>query len=217
MGWGQKVQTAWLDLFFPRRCAGCGEVGEWLCQSCSHNVQSALVPLETGSALFNFQEPVVRELLHYLKYNGIYEAAPTLVALAKMKVGLPKLKAEFGEDAILIPVPVSSAKRKKRGYNQADLLAQELGGWLGYPVWSDALQKVAGKESRVGKNRREREAQVMGKYICNFEDIPERFQDRQWILLDDVCTTGSTLRACTQALQKHTPLPIKWLTVAREG
>lgn len=205
----------WLDLFFPRRCAGCGAVGSWVCASCEAGVLERALPqkLSVGTALFDFSEPIVRELLHYLKYNGIYEAAPVLVELAK-KCRYP---VSLAEEVVLIPVPISAAKRKKRGYNQAELLAESLASWFNLPVWKGALRKVGRGESQVGRTASQRLQEVRGKFQVNFRAVPAEFAKKSWILVDDVYTTGSTLKECLSCLQGFSAVPIQVLAVAKDS
>ena len=149
----------------------------------------------------------VREALLRLKYKGRRRAARPLgqeMAKAWQRTG-------WLADAIL-PVPLHKNKQKQRGYNQCELLAVECGRILGLPVLTQAL--IREKETTVQNklNPNERELNVSSAFVCG----PEAAQltGKRLILLDDIITTGSTMRACVAALQKVKPAAIYGLAVA---
>jgi predicted amidophosphoribosyltransferase len=99
--------------------------------------------------------------------------------------------------ALLVPVPLTPARLRERGFNQARLLAEGLGRELGWPVQSIlARTRMGRRQARSG--RRERADNVAGA----FQVIPGRFDrfDGPVLLVDDVITTGATLGECCQAL-----------------
>ena len=208
-----------LNLLFPRCCLQCGKEGSWACAACRSQVFfRGQVSVEHGLAplisLFSFEPGLVRELLHNLKYNGIYEAAGTLGALVTEKTEGNWLQ-ELLSPAVLVPVPLSSARRKNRGYNQTEKLALVFGSWLGIPVWTEALCRT-NRKSQVGQGAVARQIQTATSFAWAGRAIPPEYADRPWMVVDDVCTTGSTLAACAAQLRPHSQFPIGGLVVARK-
>lgn len=155
-------------------------------------------------ALAPFRQRVVREGIHSLKYHGTHELAEELIALAwpGRDGALRLLGCEHG---VLVRVPTSRQNRKKRGYNQAELIAEAFGRRLGWEVDTSLLRKVSAG-SQVGKGRAERLA-------TGYVSVPGRPVPSNAILVDDLVTTGSTLLACRKALGAEYPA----LTLAAEG
>ncbi|MBU6389525.1 hypothetical protein KGQ71_03345 [Patescibacteria group bacterium] len=207
-----------LDLFFPRRCLACGREGAWACADCARHLLEQEPQIDDGIgllSLFRFEPGLIRELLHALKYNGIREAAAVLSEMAWRGRGAERIQ-EWTDGAVLIPVPTGSAKRKKRGYNQAEELANGLAVRLGLLVWPGALRRTTERKTQVGKGKADRAEQAAASFIWSGEKERHLMSDRRWIVVDDVCTTGSTITSCMKALQPFSHLPVTGLTIARE-
>ena len=91
-------------------------------------------------------------------------------------------------------VPMSPEKRRRRGYNQSQLLAKSLAKELHLPCW-DLLEQVRETATQHELSRAERADNVRGAYRARAEAAGQRL-----LLVDDIVTTGATLRACAQAL-----------------
>lgn len=100
-------------------------------------------------------------------------------------------------DAI-VAVPMHKSKLRSRGYNQAELLARALSKRIAIAYDSTLLTKRAERRPQSTLPRSERAANVRGAFIASRE-----VRDRRLLLVDDVCTTGETLRACASALQRE--------------
>jgi ComF family protein len=97
-------------------------------------------------------------------------------------------------DAI-VPVPMHRAKLRQRGYNQAELLGRALGRRLNLRCQSSMLRKRIDRSPQSTLPRKDRAANVRGAFAPS-----SRVRGRSILLVDDVCTTGETLRACAIAL-----------------
>jgi predicted amidophosphoribosyltransferase len=135
-----------------------------------------------------------------LKFRGAVRSAMAMAApiVARAPPGW------LGPDAELVPVPLHPSRARKRGYNQARLLAEAVAERTGMRV-SDCLERRGAKGTQVGRGRAERLAGIAGG-ICLTGEPP-----RNPILVDDVITTGATLDACARAL----PPEIKAIAYAR--
>lgn len=95
----------------------------------------------------------------------------------------------------IVAVPMHPAKLRKRGYNQAQLLADELSRELNVPV-SRCLKKVRRSETQHKLSGRDRRSAQKNSYGCT------TLHGEKVLLIDDICTTGSTLRECARTLRK---------------
>ena len=152
---------------------------------------------------------VVREL----KYRGWAALAEGMGAAMKE----PAIRLLGGEtlqaaQTTLVPVPVTLARLRERGFNQARLLAEPLGATLGHPVL-DVLERLPGRRPQAGLGRSERKVNVRGRVRASAG--PEAGQPKAALLVDDVVTTGATAAACARALTEAGWRPLGVVSFAR--
>jgi len=185
---------------------GCKQVGEWLCAGCLATADAVMPPLGQhcglpattplgGIAACAFHSGSIREAIHQLKYDGLTRLAVPLGGW--MAERWPLLAPEGWAADVVVPVPLHPARERRRGYNQSALLAHELAGRLGLPVTTGVLERARATRPQVGLSPREREANVRDAFACQANS----FGGKRVLLIDDVCTTGSTLTAACHALR----------------
>jgi ComF family protein len=190
-------------LLLPARCAGCGELGRSPCPACAASLRPAppLAPpagLDSLAALVRYDD-VARPLVTAVKYRNarasIDGLAPALVALV----------ADVADDVIVTWAPTTPARRRERGFDQAELLARAVARRLGTQARS-CLQRSAGPH-QTGRSANER---VLGPHFSASRPVPARV-----LVVDDVCTTGATLAAAAAALRSGGATEVHGLVVAR--
>jgi ComF family protein len=122
----------------------------------------------------------------------------------------PILAPQLDFDCI-VPVPLHARRQRQRGYNQSALLAQELGSCLQKPVVQDILVRIRATIPQVGLNPLERQTNVQGAFRCTSGAL----SGMQVLLVDDVCTTGSTLESACLALREAGVTSVQAYTLAR--
>lgn len=191
-----------LCLFFPARCLNCGRAvlpERLFCEECA-----AILPKEPFFRKFPldqapdkelavtaplFYEEGFRQTLHRLKFQeewGICK--PLALVMAQAAAALP------GEYTLVTWVPMSDKKLRMRGYNQSALLGKEVAKELGLP-WREALEQTRETETQHLLNRPQRADNVRDAYRAM-----RRISGERVLLVDDIVTTGATLRSCAQAL-----------------
>jgi len=125
---------------------------------------------------------------------------------------LHALMAARGDDAFdaVVPVPMSRAKLRRRGYNQAELLARALAKRLHAKCEPALLTKRGERRTQSLLARAERAANVRNAFTAS-----SRCASKSILLVDDVCTTGETIRACARALLAHGAERVCAITVAK--
>lgn len=112
---------------------------------------------------------------------------------------------------MIVPVPLHSRRRRKRGFNQAALLAEKLSERAELAMDATTLVRHRATASQVGLDVKQRKSNVRDAFRCT----TDRLTHRRVLLIDDVCTTGSTLEACALALRKGGVDSVEALTLAR--
>jgi len=222
-----------LEVIYPSLCLVCGrppdKPGELVCRACLGRIDGAVYPfcavcgshMERGvqcpvcgpeEALpvigaGNHVEPL-KELVHHFKYHGFRR-------LAELFAGI--LTAEYEnlirETAVelLVPVPLHSYRHKARGFNQSRVLADILGRSLGLPVAGENLERVKRTRDQTRLNDIQREHNVRDAFAVTGHEL----DGRRVLLVDDVITTGATLREARRTLETGGARPVMAAVVAQ--
>jgi len=178
-----------VSLLAPRRCAGCDEILEVsgvFCDACA-----TLVELTSNRcAVFEYGGPIA-DAIQRFKYDGRSELGAALGSLMAVAA-----HPWAGKVDAVVPVPLHWRRRRSRGYDQAALLSKPVAKSLGVPVMLRGLRRVRNTPSQVDLPHRERQQNIAGAFA------PWRLRGLGRVLLiDDVRTTGATLRAASEALR----------------
>jgi ComF family protein len=142
---------------------------------------------------FGWYEGTLRTLIHCLKYDGFRPLGKPLgrhLASAARRLDA----ASFD---LALPVPLHAKRQRRRGFNQAALLAAELAKIYGIPVAADDCVRVRDTRPQTGLRAAERRKNVARAFHVPF---PQRVKSRRVLLIDDVLTTGATANSCASAL-----------------
>ena len=189
-----------LSLVAPPLCVCCGSAASLhqpLCRACLDDLRWLSFEQPPGAgvpvwAAVSYEGPA-RALVRALKFRGAVGLVDAMAA--QMAANAPP---GLLEGRSLVPVPLHPARRRRRGFNQAEQLAVRLARRAGLAL-SDCLERSAGgaRSSQVGRGREERLRAVEGIRMRAGAAVPLRV-----LLVDDVVTTGSTLAACAAALER---------------
>lgn len=160
------------------------------------------LPLDWCAAWGHYRGTLER-VLHSLKFRRHDFFAAPLAELLETKL------ADRDFDAV-VPVPMHRTKLRRRGYNQAELLARALAKRVNVPCEPQLLTRAAERATQSKLNRLERRANVRGAFVAS-----PRAAERRILIVDDVCTTGETLRACAAALGKQEASRVCAIVVAK--
>lgn len=235
-----------LDLIFPKRCVGCKAFGAYICTDCFSRIAFFEKPI-----CLVCQRPAVSGLTHpvcttrytidgtfiSLVYSGVvkrlvyqFKFAPFVSDLQQIIGDLfyegliqqEQFYSTLTDATLFVPIPLHGSKLRKRGYNQALLLAQGLSrkcqirtpppgrqrirhqlstARQGFPVW-DCLRRVKNTHTQVGLAQKDRRENIRGAFILktSFEQAVKHLP--QVFLIDDICTSGATLLESARILKK---------------
>ncbi len=199
-----KFSRRILHLLYPTRCPVCGDfIGcfDNFCKSCTdtlpHYDGDNFVDGADGLAAAFYYDDNISPAVMLLKDGICGNAAYAMGnALSDSLSGF-----EFTADAdMIIPVPLHRKDRRRRGYNQSELIGRQLSRRLGIPLRSDIIRKI--------RRTAEQKSLTLAERKVNLRDAfsivkPEDVSGKTIILIDDVCTTGSTLAEAASMLKKN--------------
>ena len=214
--------TEIFGLFYPERCAACGEPlpegARFLCPRCQWDMPLTgyatehanpvaskfwgLAPIdEACSLLFFSQQSRYRTLIHGFKYHGRWNSSLEMGRQLGATLRDSPLYATIDR---IIPVPLHPRRRLTRGYNQSEYIARGVADRLtGASLECGCLKRSTYNRSQThAQSREERWQNVNGIFTLLH---PERLDGHHILLIDDVLTTGSTLIACTEAILRVLP------------
>lgn len=186
-----------LALLWPPVCPRCEarveRPREQFCEECWERLRSLGDPRAPRLHAAFAVDALFLDILRAGKYRGCRAVLNRLAVRAAQQ-----LAAEIPQGALL-PVPLSSSRRRERGFNQSEIFARHLSVRCGWPVETHWVRRRGGGAPLAGLPRSERARAVAGK----FEIVAKRFPGKDappLLLVDDVYTTGSTLGDCERAL-----------------
>jgi ComF family protein len=224
-----RAVHALIELVLPARCSVCGREGDFICSTCKSDLPELHRPFcrlcaSPGSAtpcsacqewppaydriLAPYLMDIgVRRIVFDLKYHGIRALAPDMGRLMAAHIHSELLAVD-----IIVPVPLHRRRERERGYNQAELLAREIGARTGMPV-EDALRRTKDAPPQVSMSGvEERRNNIEGAFECE-----ANVRGRRVLLVDDVVTTGSTMAACTVPLKAAGAAGVWGVAFARQA
>lgn len=218
---------ALIDLIFPPICVNCGNIGGWVCKDClehsfvtnrsecivcrkrtksfeTHNDCLEKYGIDRGIVCWKYGE-IEKKVMSTFKYNYRY-AISDYLSQKMCEHAKPFLNKKY----LVTSVPLHPQKKRDRGFNQSELLARGICNHFGFD-YVDALQRTADSHQHAGMNRKARlqdgnPFELINKNIMRNQNI---------LLVDDVCTTGSTLFNCASELKKGSPKSISTVVLFR--
>lgn len=218
-----------IDIIYPRRCPLCGKIitkkqglacevcykelryiEEPRCKCCSkqlnqeekeycYDCSRKEFSYDSGIALWNYTS-VLKKSISDFKYHNRKEYSKFYGQEAIKSCG--ELLRELQLDA-LIPVPVHWTRYIERGYNQAEVIANEIGKPLSIPVMGNILVRRKKTIAQKKLNNKEREKNLQGAFAISKENKEFVKQLRRVMIVDDIYTTGSTINTCAKILKQE--------------
>ncbi len=207
-----------LDFLYPPLCLGCGEYCEeepCVCARCRNRIDTfttitclscgAMIPLQQTCpicrerylplfAYGNYVDPL-KEIIRQFKFKGITSPARMIAPLVCDQFGETLYSLASRADALL-PIPLHPARLHRRGYNQAELFARALSEVLLMPVATDVLYRNRRRRPQARIDRDQRVRNIRDVFAVDAHAA----ESCRYILVDDVVTTGATVREAKRVL-----------------
>lgn len=241
----KKIEKIILDLIFPDQCFVCGKEGFLICPNCEKEIpilSEQVCPIcenvfiESGKvcrnckkennfirqmiAVSEYKDTSLPKIIHSYKYKFVSELS---VPLGKILIrGI--LRNNLPIPDFLVPVPLHSFRLRWRGFNQSELLANYIGQNLlpgmAIPVLNNLIVRQKNTPAQMGiKNYRQRQENLKNAFSVNAEWFSSKknlIKNKNILIVDDVCTTGSTIFSCAKLLKTLSPRSISAVVLARQ-
>ncbi|MGK7890552.1 MAG: ComF family protein [Leptolyngbyaceae cyanobacterium] len=225
-----NLKRQWANVLEAFSTGGCGlcdrPTPSLLCPACQAQLQTCALANPTqfwrdSLPLFAWGKYVgsLRRAIAALKYDNQPQLARTLgMWMGQQWLASPMARTKRGRSLIIIPVPANAAKKKRRGYDQAELLAEAFCQYTRLPLDLNRVIRTEDTVPMFGLSLTERQQNVQGKFQLHPRFRPSAKQTRQSILLlDDIYTTGSTMKAIAHLLRQHQMSVYGAITLAKAG
>lgn len=208
--------SVWLsELFFPHTCCMCGEkliIGRVLCDECLLSLPRTEQSLLRGNSteeffaneprfkegaafLFFDKNSPIQQVVHAFKYQEQPQLAYELAKIAAHEF----MESDFFETIdVIIPVPLHPKRFRARGYNQSEYIARALGDVTGIPVDTTHVGRVVNNPQQALLSKKDRSQNVSDIFQVNH---PEEMYHQHILLVDDLITTGATIRSMMDAMK----------------
>lgn len=196
----KQIIKSTLDFVFPQhlKCHSCSReaaVNEYgICAECEAglglNPLAARIEFVDEYAAGLFYNSVSKRAVHALKYNGA-------VYVCEFLTHFMCIPPDWPVDCI-VPVPLHPRRKRERGYNQSFILAKSVAERYNIAVREELLSRVRDTSPQVGMNAKQRAKNLKGAFKASAECA-----GLSVLLIDDVRTTGETLKECAAELKKQ--------------
>ena len=196
---GYLLKRKLLHLFFPTRCPVCGElIGamDRFCSSCKdkltrYDVSFSIEGAESFTAVFEYDDSIKPAI--FLLKDGICGNAA--YALGGELAG--RLKGNISDIDVIVPAPMHRRDIRRRGFNQSALIAAEVSKILDIPADMKAVSKIRHTHTQKGLGKGGRAVNLRRAFSAS-----DSLKGKKVLLIDDICTTGSTLREITAEIKR---------------
>ncbi|MFZ5376397.1 MAG: ComF family protein [Patescibacteria group bacterium] len=213
----QKILLYLLNLFFPPACVGCGKINQILCPRCYSKIDFYPLPIQ-----LNFEDkflddltvcayflPPISNLIKTMKYQQFMAIGPWLGELLFLSSNCPDID-------FIVPIPMHQKKQKIRGFNQAEEICYRFAELRNKTILPALIKKhhFAAQASISSKTERKKRA---NEFFALSNQITLPLTGKRILLIDDVCTTGSTLNEAAKTLKLAGARWVGGLVVAKKN
>ena len=208
-----QVKEEILDLLFPPVCAICGKMHkEWICEKCYRYLcKFKINNLYEDNVWYIFEyKKLVRKLILQYKFNQkAYIHRLFVTIILKDKICCRKIK----DYDIIIPVPMFEKKKKQRGYNQTELIAEKICTELGITYEKKCVIKIKNTKVQSTLSAIERKENIKNAFLVNNKN---KIENKKVIIFDDIYTTGETVKEISRILKQAGAKEIFILVLAKD-
>jgi len=203
------------DILFPIECLGCGKNDLLLCSECFNSIQINKADffssefIEQVHVATSFQQPLLQKIIHLYKYSYIKDLSQSL---ANLLINYYSKIENKIIDPVVIPVPLHSKRLLVRCFNQSELISLNFCQKFNYQLKKDLIIRIKHTQQQAKLNKKGRIKNMQGA----FKILDKNFvQNKNFIIIDDLYTTGSTVGEIAKLLKENGASKIWCLVIAK--
>ncbi len=214
-----KIIETILNSIYPNVCGFCGDINkENICTECGKKIEkykilriekSTSKYIEKQCFIYKY-EGEIREAILKFKFQ---EEAYLYKTFTKIILDNLEVCEYIKTFDIIIPVPIHRKRRLERGYNQSELIANEISKQLRTNIERNILIKIRNNPKQSTLKLEERKSNVKNAYDLREK---QKIEDKKILLIDDIFTTGNTVNECAKKLKEAGASKVSVLTIARD-
>lgn len=226
-------------ILFPKLCFGCSRPGKYICANCNKKLkivekdrcgychEASFFGLThpscrresrlSGLLSIYYYDPLLKKIIKNIKYRLVTEATSDFINLIPSST-IKRLSfyKKLSKDLMIIPVPLHDKRLKKRGFNQSLELAKSLSPHMKFNISIDLVKRVKNTTPQVElKSPNDRYKNLIGAFALSSAAAQDKIKNKNFIIFDDVWTTGSTIKEICRLLKKNGANKVFALTMAR--
>lgn len=201
-----------LDIIFPPTCGICEKIGEgYICSKCYKEIEKYLYKNQREDIFYLLKyEGLIREKMIQYKFNDKPYLSKMFCEIFIKHENACEIPKKYD---IIVPVPMHKKKKRLRGYNQSELIARGLGNYFKIQVEEKVLIKQRNTPMQSSLGKQERIKNVQNVYKVQYM---EKIKGKNVLLIDDIYTTGATIKECKKVLQLADVKKIGVVIVAKD-
>ncbi len=193
-----------VEMVFPKTCVGCGKIGQYLCEKCQNKIEIIGADyknkkVEGRIGLFKYHG-VIKDLISLVKFELVSEAKTEIgkMIAEQLRENYPNILEYWVKNKfVIVPVPLHWRRKNWRGFNQAEIIANEVGKIINLKINNNLIIRFKNTKKQVTSNKIERSINIKDAFKT-VGKLPKNI-----IIFDDVWTTGNTIKNIIKIIPKN--------------
>ncbi len=219
----KKIINNFLDLVYPPVCGICENIcKDYICKKCIIKIKKYKIKrkniykvrdkskfFDEACHIFKYEDIIRDKLIQYKFDNKSY----LYKTFSKIILNDKKICGFLENYDIIIPVPIHKKRKQQRGYNQTELIANQISKDLNIKLEKNILIKNINTKAQSGLNKKDRQRNV--RDVFKLQNT-QKIINKKILIIDDIYTTGSTLNECSRIIRLSGVKKIGILTIAKD-
>lgn len=210
-----KLFTSILNILFPIECVSCGKLGVFICDDCFSKIKINNLEYFENECISqvhiasSYHQKTLQTLIHFFKYQFIRDLGNPL---SKILINYYLQIGDKLQNPIILPVPLHKIRQRERCFNQSEVLGNFFAKYFKYELNNNLVLRKINTKHQADLNKKDRLKNIKNAF---FIKDTEFIKNKNFIIIDDVYTTGSTVLEMAKLLKQNEANEIWVLVIAK--